>query len=114
MFILNSSSLAHAMLALKTKSRATRNGDCTMLKKLAAIGVSAAIAFAPLAALAQTDQSAPPAGGAAAAPADQGSMPAKPAKKKKTHHMSSSKMKKPMASPASAPAGGAAAPANPQ
>ena len=30
-----------------------------MLKKIAAIGVSVAIAFAPLAALAQTDQAAP-------------------------------------------------------
>jgi hypothetical protein len=106
MFILNSSSLAHATLALKTKSQATRNGDHTMLKKLAAIGVSAAIAFAPLAALAQTDQPAP---GAAPAATDQAA-PAKPMKKKPMKkHMSSSKMKKPMAAPAAAPA-----PANPQ
>jgi hypothetical protein len=80
-----------------------------MLKKIAAIGVSAAIAFAPLAALAQTDQAAP---GAAPAATDQGSMAAKPAKKK-THHMGKSK-KKPMApASSSAPAGGAPA-ANPQ
>ena len=80
-----------------------------MLKKFAAIGVSAAIAFAPIAALAQTDQAAP---GAAPAATDQGSMAAKP--KKKTHHMSKSKMKKPMApASSSAPAGGAPA-ANPQ
>jgi len=76
-----------------------------MLKTIAAIGVSAAIAFAPLAAVAQTDQAAP-----GAAPADQGAMPAKPMKKK-THHMSSSKMKKPMA-PASSAAPAPAA--NPQ
>jgi hypothetical protein len=76
-----------------------------MLKTLAAIGVSAAIAFAPLAALAQTDQSAP---GAAPAAGDQGAMAPKPMKKKTHHHMSSSKMKKPMAEPAAAPA------ANPQ
>jgi hypothetical protein len=107
MFILNSCSLAHAMLALKTKSRATRNGDCTMLKKLAAIGVSAAIAFAPLAALAQSDQTAP-----GAAPTDQSAMPAKPMKKKPMHKKKMSS-KKPMAAPAAAPAGGAA-PANPQ
>jgi hypothetical protein len=81
-----------------------------MLKEIAAIGVSAAIAFAPLAALAQTDQAAP--GGAPAA-TDQGSMAAKPMKKK-THHMAKSKMKKPMApASSSAPAGGAP-PANPQ
>ena len=66
-----------------------------MLKKIAAIGVSVAIAFAPLAALAQTDQAAP-APGAAPAAGDQGSMAA-PMKKKTHHHMSSSKMKKPMA-----------------
>ena len=77
-----------------------------MLKKLAAIGVSAAIAFAPLAALAQTDQAAP---GAAPAGSEAKPMAAKP-KKKTHHHMSSSKM-----APASsaAPAGGAPA-ANPQ
>jgi hypothetical protein len=108
MFILNSCSLAHATLALKTKSRATRNGEWTMLKKLAAIGVSAAIAFAPLAALAQTDQPAP---GAAPAATDQAA-PAKPMKKKPMHKKKMSS-KKPMAAPAAAPAGGAA-PANPQ
>jgi hypothetical protein len=105
MFILNSSSLAHATLALKTKSQATRNGDHTMLKKLAAIGVSAAIAFAPLAALAQTDQAAP-APGAAPAATDQGAMAPKP--KKKAHHAK----KKPAAAPASSAAPAPAA--NPQ
>ena len=81
-----------------------------MLKKIAAIGVSAAIAFAPLAALAQTDQAAP---GAAPAASDQGAMAPKP--KKPTHHMKKKKPAKPMAAPASsgAPAGGAPA-ANPQ
>ncbi len=83
-----------------------------MLKKLAAIGVSAAIAFAPLAALAQTDQAAP---GAAPAAGDQGAMAPKPKHHMTHHHMSSSKMKKPMApASSSAPAGGAAPAANPQ
>ena len=82
-----------------------------MLKKIAAIGVSAALAFAPLAALAQTDQAAP-------APRrwrlTRAPWP-KPMKKKTHHHMSSSKMKKPMAPASStAPAGGAAPAANPQ
>ena len=54
-----------------------------MLKKIAAIGVSAAIAFAPLAAIAQTDQAAP---GAAPAASEAKPMAAKPMKKK-THHM---------------------------
>jgi len=71
-----------------------------MLKKIAAIGVSAAIAFAPLAAIAQTDQAAP---GAAPAASEAKPMAAKPMKKK-PHHM-----KKPMApAPSTAPA------ANPQ
>ena len=38
-----------------------------MLKKLAAIGLGAAIVFSPMAALAQTDQPAAPAAGAEAA-----------------------------------------------
>ena len=75
-----------------------------MLKKFAAIGVSAAIAFAPLAALAQTDQAAP--GAAPASATDQGAMAPKPMKKK-PHHMSSSKMKKPMEKPMAAPAAAA-------
>jgi hypothetical protein len=73
-----------------------------MLKKIAAIGVSAAIAFAPLAAIAQTDQAAP---GAAPAASEAKPMAAKPMKKK-THHT-----KKPMA-PASSAAPAPAA--NPQ
>jgi hypothetical protein len=77
-----------------------------MLKTLTAIGISAAIVFAPLAAIAQTD--AAPAG---AAPAASDAMaPAKDSMKSKKHmakkHMS--KMKKPMedaapAAPADAP-----------
>ncbi len=75
-----------------------------MLKKIAAIGVSAAIAFAPLAAIAQTDQAAP---GAAPAASEAKPMAAKPVKKK-THK------KKPTA-PASSTAPAAPAPAaNPQ
>lgn len=74
-----------------------------MLKNIAAIGVSAAIAFAPLAAIAQTDQAAP---GAAPAASEAKPMAAKPMKKK-THHMK----KKPMA-PASSAAPAPAA--NPQ
>lgn len=72
-----------------------------MLKKLAAIGVSAAIAFAPLAALAQTDSTP------GAAPAADQAAPAKPMKKTTHHHMTKKmKMKKPMAA--------TPAPANPQ
>ena len=41
-----------------------------MLKTFAAIGICAAIAFAPLAALAQTDTTAPAAPGAAPAASD--------------------------------------------
>jgi hypothetical protein len=66
------------------------HGDCTMLKTFAALGISAAIAFAPLAALAQTDTTAPAAPGAAPAASD-AMAPAKPAKAKrhtasKPHH----------------------------
>ena len=78
-----------------------------MLKTLTAIGISAAIVFAPLAAFAQTD--AAPAG---AAPAASDAMaPAKDTMMKKKHmakkHMAK-KMKKPMedaapAAPADAP-----------
>jgi hypothetical protein len=76
-----------------------------MLKTLTAIGISAAIAFAPLAAIAQTDTTAPAAG----APAATDSMaPAKDSMKShKAHkaHKSSAKMKKPAddAAPAEAP-----------
>lgn len=53
-----------------------------MLKTLTAIGISAAIAFAPLAAIAQTDTTAP-----AAAPAATDNMaPAKDSMKKATKH----------------------------
>ena len=65
-----------------------------MQKTLAAIGISAAIAFAPLAALAQTDTTAPAAG---AAPAATDNMaPAKDSMKKTKHkaHESAKKMMK--------------------
>ena len=74
-----------------------------MLKTLTAIGISAAIAFAPLAALAQTDTTAPAAGAAAATDA---MAPAKDSMKKpmKKHTKHMSKMKKPMEeAPAEAP-----------
>src|SRR5574337_829548 len=82
----------------------------TMISKIAAFGLSAALALSPLAALAQTDQTAPaaPAASDQAAPA---ASPEKPAKakhhraKKKTHH--AKKMKKQEAAPA-APAAGEA------
>jgi hypothetical protein len=75
-----------------------------MLKTLTAIGISAAIAFAPLAAIAQTDTTAPAAGAPAAtdtmAPAKDSAMKPKHAKHKK----SASKMKKPAEeAPAEAP-----------
>ncbi len=77
----------------------TRNGETKMLKKLAAIGLGAALIFAPVASMAQTstDTNAP-----AAAPADQGTMKA-PAPKK--HKMKKHSTKKHMAKkPAAAPA----------
>ena len=46
-----------------------------MLKKVAAIGLSAALALSPLAAFAQTNQNAAPAAPAAAAPAASDAMP---------------------------------------
>ena len=74
-----------------------------MLKTLTAIGISAAIAFAPLAAIAQTDTTAPAAG----APAATDSMaPAKDSMKPHhaKHKKSASKMKKPAEeAPAEAP-----------
>jgi hypothetical protein len=74
-----------------------------MLKTLTAIGISAAIAFAPLAAIAQTDTTAP-----AGAPAATDTMaPAKDSMKAhhhKAHKSSSAKMKKPAEeAPAEAP-----------
>jgi hypothetical protein len=76
-----------------------------MLKTLTAIGISAAIVFAPLAAIAQTDTTAP-AGGAAPAATDK-MAPAKPAKAHKKHM--AKKAKKPAAEE-SAPAAPAEAP----
>jgi len=70
-----------------------------MLKTLTAIGISAAIVFAPLAAIAQTDTTAP----AGAAPAASDAMaPAKDSMKKK-HKKHMTKMKDHMAAPAEAP-----------
>ena len=82
-----------------------------MLKTLTAIGISAAIVFAPLAAIAQTDTTAP----AGAAPAASDAMaPAKDSMKSKKHmakkHMAK-KMKKPAADDAT-PAAPADAPKN--
>ena len=75
-----------------------------MLKTLTAIGISAAIVFAPLAAIAQTDTTAPAAG----APAATDNMaPAKPAKAHKKHM--AKKAKKPAADDAT-PAAPAEAP----
>ena len=78
-----------------------------MLKTFAALGISAAIAFAPLAALAQTDTTAP---AAPAAATDKMMAPAKDSMKKanKTKKHMTSKMKKPAgdampAAPADAP-----------
>jgi hypothetical protein len=78
-----------------------------MLKTLTAIGISAAIAFAPLAALAQTDTTAPAAG----APAATDTMaPAKDAMKKPTKAKKHMAKKAKKGGDAMAPA----APANPQ
>jgi hypothetical protein len=74
-----------------------------MMKTLTAIGISAAIVFAPLAAIAQNDTTAP----AGAAPAASDAMaPAKDSMKKsmKKHKKQMTKMKKPMEeAPAEAP-----------
>jgi len=74
-----------------------------MFKTIAAIGLSAALALSPLAALAQTDQGT--------APAAEGATPEKAPMKKTTHHMhkkhmakSKKKMEKPMESTPAAPA----------
>jgi hypothetical protein len=78
-----------------------------MMKTLTAIGISAAIVFAPLAAFAQTDAApAAPAADAAAPAAD--SMMKKPMKKHMAKKHMAKKMKKPMedaapAAPADAP-----------
>ena len=86
------------------------NGECKMMKTLTAIGLSAAIVFAPLAALAQTDAApaaaAPAAADAAAPGAD--SMMKKPMKKHMAKKHMAKKMKKPTedaapAAPADAP-----------
>jgi len=82
-----------------------------MLKTLTAIGISAAIVFAPLAAIAQTDAApagAAPAASDTAAPAD--SMKKAPKKHMAKKHMAK-KMKKPAADDA-APAAPADAPKN--
>src|SRR5277367_2319362 len=88
----------------------SNNGECRMMKTLTAIGISAAIAFAPLAAIAQTDAApagAAPAASDAAAPAAD-SMKKAPKKHMAKKHMAK-KMKKPAAGDA-APAAPAEAP----
>ena len=77
------------------KSNHTEN--VKMLKTLTAIGISAAIVFAPLAAIAQTDTAAPA--------ATEKMAPAKDSMKAHHHkaHKSTAKMKKPMEAPAEAP-----------
>jgi hypothetical protein len=78
-----------------------------MLKTLTAIGIGAAIAFAPLAALAQTDTTTAP----AAAPAASDKMaPAKDSMKAKPHHKGKKKSAKKMKKEESAPAAPAEAP----
>ena len=77
-----------------------------MYKKIAAIGLSAALALSPLAAIAQTDQGTAPAAGT-----ETGAAPAKPMKsthhhmaKKSTHHMKKKTMEPAApAAPAEAP-----------
>jgi hypothetical protein len=101
-FIANSSEGAHALARNGQESNTMEN--VKMLKTLTAIGISAAIVFAPLAAIAQTDTTAPAAG----APAATDSMaPAKPAKAHKKHM--AKKVKKPAADDAT-PAAPAEAP----
>src|ERR1700749_108452 len=101
-FIANSSQGAHCLARPRAKSRTTRHGECGMVKTLAAIGISADIALAPLAAFAQTDTTAPAAG---AAPATDSAAPAADSMKKTTKH------KKHMAKKAKKPAADDATPA---
>src|SRR5271165_335078 len=84
----------------------------SMLKKFAAIGLSAALALSPLAALAQTDQNAAPAAGApaAAAPADASAKAPMKSHKAKSHKTKSHKAKKSAAPAAATPAAPAANP----
>jgi hypothetical protein len=99
--------VAHVLA--RQRPRVEQHGECRMMKTLTAIGISAAIVFAPLAAIAQTD--AAPAGAAPAASAAMA--PAKDSMKKaKPHHhakTASKKMKKPAADDAT-PAAPAEAP----
>jgi hypothetical protein len=77
----------------------TRNGETKMLKKLAAIGLGAALILAPVASMAQTSTDTAP----AAAPADQGAPAAAPKKHKMKKHTTKKHMaKKPAATPAPA------------
>jgi hypothetical protein len=76
-----------------------------MYKKIAAMGLGAALALSPLAAIAQTDQTTAPAAGTEAAPAQ----PMKAKSKPKHHHTTASKSKMKPA-PAAAPAAPAEAP----
>lgn len=83
-----------------------------MLKKAAAVALSAALVLSPLAAFAQTDTTAPAAGAPAAAPMSGDNMaPAKPMKHKSHKAKSHKKMKKSSKSMApAAPAAPAEAP----
>src|SRR5580692_8148152 len=89
-FIANSSEGVHALA--RQRPRVEQHGECRMLKTLTAIGISAAIVFAPLAAIAQTDAApaAPAAGAPAATDTDAA---AKPAKAKHKKHMAAKKAK---------------------
>ena len=69
-----------------------------MLKTLTAIGISAAIVFAPLAAIAQTDTTAP--AGAAPAASDVAAPAADSMKKAPKKHMAKKHMAKKMKKPA--------------
>src|SRR5580704_19447622 len=107
-FIANSSEGVHALA--RQRPRVEQNGECKMLKTLTAIGISAAIVFAPLAAIAQTDTTAPagaPAASDTAAPAAD-SMKKAPKKHMAKKHMAK-KAKKPAADDAT-PAAPAEAP----
>ncbi len=75
----------------------TRNGETKMLKKLAAIGLGAALVLAPVASMAQTSTDTNAAPAAAAPSSDTGAMKAAPKKHKMKKHSTKHMAKKPAA-----------------
>src|SRR5271157_3430662 len=94
-FILNSSGKAHPVSCKQRRVERLALEKSPMFKKITAFGLSAALVLSPLAALAQTDTTAP---AAPAAGASTDTM-AKPMKAKSMKHPKKHMAKKPMAKP---------------